>query len=320
MDTALVAAMGTGASALRNSLPPGTRAAAVAEAMTEPLLEPLTQAQRQRLSAARRPHLNRATEMLLPQRALARLLGLLHSMPPERLEELELPQMSGLVQQLRRRLLLAMLCILLAVLVGVWLLVQGLAIYVASENLDCQGPLKAWLMGFLMLELVSPICLSPFVLLLLLQAWCMGALVLIRRPSKCQQIYDFLVEASALQMLQALLLLLVTVAVVTAYWLLSQHLSHRGTDPEIVQRIPVVPGREVPDDEECIICLSRGEEVGMPWRRLACGHQFHQPCVLEWLQKSTRCPVCRLCLHQVAREEALAAVPVVGEARGEERT
>jgi len=34
-------------------------------------------------------------------------------------------------------------------------------------------------------------------------------------------------------------------------------------------------------------------KVRPPWRRLKCGHQFHEQCLFEWLRKARRCPMCR---------------------------
>lgn len=60
---------------------------------------------------------------------------------------------------------------------------------------------------------------------------------------------------------------------------------------------PLVPSSEAPDADECAICLGSCEEAiskGRPrWRRLCCGHKFHEECVFEWLRKSPSCPVCR---------------------------
>lgn len=33
------------------------------------------------------------------------------------------------------------------------------------------------------------------------------------------------------------------------------------------------------------------------WRMLRCGHWFHEHCLLEWLRRARRCPLCRLDLH-----------------------
>mmetsp|Transcript_108851 Transcript_108851/g.306753 ORF Transcript_108851/g.306753 Transcript_108851/m.306753 type:complete len:288 (-) Transcript_108851:117-980(-) len=238
-----------------------------------------------------------------PRDALGRLvLSFLHTVLPGRLDDLQTPRVAGLVRQLRQRVTLAICCTLLTAPIAVWLLVRGVATYVATDNAQCGGPLRVWLLGFLMLELAWPICMPSLTLLLL--GWCLGAMMLLHKPQHCDVLREFLIEASALQLVQASLLLGSAAAALTARPLirrLSDLLSQSGTDPEIVSHIDVVQPGNVPADEECVICLSRDLEDNVPWRRLICGHQFHEPCLLEWLGKARRCPVCRLDLHQQFR-------------------
>uniref|UniRef100_A0A4W3HX58 RING-type E3 ubiquitin transferase n=1 Tax=Callorhinchus milii TaxID=7868 RepID=A0A4W3HX58_CALMI len=50
---------------------------------------------------------------------------------------------------------------------------------------------------------------------------------------------------------------------------------------------------ETDGDERCTVCLStlaEGDDV----RRLPCMHVFHQTCVDQWLETSSKCPLCRL--------------------------
>jgi len=243
----------------------------------------------------------------LQQDGVGRLvLGLLHTMLPNRLDDLQTPRVAGLIRQLRQKVTVALCCTLMTAPIAVWLLVRGVAIYVATDSPKCSGPLRVWLLGFLMLELAWPICMPSLTLLLL--GWCLGALLLLHKfPNpNCEQLYDFLIEASLLQFAQTIFLLVAALAAVTARPLirrLGELLNDAGTDPEIVQHIGVVLPRQLPTDQECVICLSREEEDGVPWRRISCGHCFHEPCLLEWLEKARRCPVCRLDLHQQYRRE-----------------
>lgn len=59
----------------------------------------------------------------------------------------------------------------------------------------------------------------------------------------------------------------------------------------------LVSSSECPNADECPICLGSCEEArskgGPRWRRLNCGHHFHEECIFEWLRKSPSCPVCR---------------------------
>lgn len=57
-----------------------------------------------------------------------------------------------------------------------------------------------------------------------------------------------------------------------------------------------IPASEVPPSDDCVICLGSCEECGLQkpcWRRLQCGHHFHEACISQWVKKSKRCPVCR---------------------------
>ncbi|CAE7338808.1 sip3, partial [Symbiodinium natans] len=88
---------------------------------------------------------------------------------------------------------------------------------------------------------------------------------------------------------------------------LREALSTTGTDPEVLVLIPAVPADERPADEDCVICLGgcSGEETS--WRRLKCGHRFHHDCLMSWLKKAFRCPVCRLDVNSAYQSEAAAA-------------
>lgn len=48
------------------------------------------------------------------------------------------------------------------------------------------------------------------------------------------------------------------------------------------------------DDEQdtCPTCLE-GYEPANPKRSTSCGHHFHLPCILKWMERCTRCPICR---------------------------
>ena len=45
-------------------------------------------------------------------------------------------------------------------------------------------------------------------------------------------------------------------------------------------------------NKECLICLSE-QEIGSYSVKLPCGHLYHRPCLVEWLEKHCTCPVCR---------------------------
>ena len=74
---------------------------------------------------------------------------------------------------------------------------------------------------------------------------------------------------------------------------------HVGLSEEQIARYPVTPFHKTssPDAEtRCSICLCDFEEQeGV--LILQCLHHFHPECVIEWLKKSTKCPVCQLDLR-----------------------
>jgi len=78
-------------------------------------------------------------------------------------------------------------------------------------------------------------------------------------------------------------------------WSARFHAAKRGVQFD-VSNIALVPHNERPQADDCVICLGCCEE-GLScdecWRRLPCGHNFHETCIFEWLRKSEQCPVCR---------------------------
>ncbi|XP_062076050.1 uncharacterized protein LOC133780196 [Humulus lupulus] len=50
---------------------------------------------------------------------------------------------------------------------------------------------------------------------------------------------------------------------------------------------------QIKDDQvSCSICLEN-MSVGLEATRLFCGHRYHEECIVEWLQISKFCPLCR---------------------------
>lgn len=48
-------------------------------------------------------------------------------------------------------------------------------------------------------------------------------------------------------------------------------------------------------DEKCPICLAPNENLtgNEKFLKLPCEHEFHDQCILPWLQKTNSCPLCR---------------------------
>ena len=42
---------------------------------------------------------------------------------------------------------------------------------------------------------------------------------------------------------------------------------------------------------ECHICIEKFK-MGIKYKELKCGHEYHATCIDEWLSKEKRCPVC----------------------------
>jgi hypothetical protein len=66
-----------------------------------------------------------------------------------------------------------------------------------------------------------------------------------------------------------------------------------------------------PEDAMCSVCL--GEyEINQQLRTLPCAHHFHQPCLDEWLTKSTSCPLCLQNIETAndVHQPAVAMVPL----------
>lgn len=48
------------------------------------------------------------------------------------------------------------------------------------------------------------------------------------------------------------------------------------------------------EDEKCAICLLPNENLsGQKFMKLPCNHEFHDTCILPWLEKTNSCPMCR---------------------------
>mmetsp|Transcript_37284 Transcript_37284/g.73908 ORF Transcript_37284/g.73908 Transcript_37284/m.73908 type:complete len:297 (-) Transcript_37284:102-992(-) len=235
-----------------------------------------------------------------PTDALDRLvLEILHTVLPDREIRLRTPPIAAAVRQIRQHVAVALSTTAITVPVALWLVVRGVLVYIATSRPECNGPLRAWLLGFLLMHLPWPLCIPSVTLLLL--GWCVGAVVLLREPDGCKAIWAFLLEALVLQTMQATMLLISAVSVLLMRPVvrrLHEMLGDNGTDPEVVRNITILQPSEVAADDECVICLSREDEDGVPWRQLTCGHKYHEPCLLEWLVKARRCPVCRIDLHQ----------------------
>lgn len=142
-----------------------------------------------------------------------------------------------------------------------------------------------------------------------------GARMLDAQPSVDQRdLTTSLVQALAMQVAVVLLLSFTGIYVKSAQLFLarvSNALARRGWLARSSGLITIIPTSELPDADECVICLgccedecrSRGSKRRPNWCRLRCGHQFHEDCIFEWLWKMPCCPVCRSPLQHPSSSE-----------------
>lgn len=61
---------------------------------------------------------------------------------------------------------------------------------------------------------------------------------------------------------------------------------------ELVDNLPIRLVTE--NDEKCSICLLPNENLNNhKFVKLPCNHEFHDTCILPWLNKTNSCPMCR---------------------------
>ena len=71
-----------------------------------------------------------------------------------------------------------------------------------------------------------------------------------------------------------------------------------GLKREEIDRFPATEwkGEEeeicLKERSKCVICYSEFEN-GEKIRSLACWHRFHVECIDKWLEKSSKCPICK---------------------------
>lgn len=69
----------------------------------------------------------------------------------------------------------------------------------------------------------------------------------------------------------------------------SNFLNKEGPLPASKSAINELPTVKVPEEEDCVICLSEYDEA----KELPCKHRFHSDCIMKWLGIHGSCPVCR---------------------------
>jgi len=205
-------------------------------------------------------------------------------------------QHRATLRRLMRRIKCALCLFGLMWPVAAYLFGRGAGVFFGSWEASCLNAWwTAWLVGFLALQLASIVMIWVAPLLLL---WTLGAALLLEVPRHCPALSDFFGQVLALQGVQCAFFLSAVCVALSArrdHHRLRQAVGR--ADPRMLDMIAAVGADEIPDDEECAVCLSHESEgadgPSSPWRQLACGHRFHEACLLRWLEEARRCPICR---------------------------
>lgn len=81
---------------------------------------------------------------------------------------------------------------------------------------------------------------------------------------------------------------------------------------EVLEQLLEERASVVEAQAECSICLEGNPEAleaPLPWRALRCGHAFHEHCLLEWLERGRRCPLCRQDFQDVGPQQRSPVLP-----------
>ncbi|KAE9448673.1 hypothetical protein C3L33_19419, partial [Rhododendron williamsianum] len=76
-----------------------------------------------------------------------------------------------------------------------------------------------------------------------------------------------------------------------------QNSLHHGIDKTVIESIPFFRFSSLKGSRrglECVVCLSKFEDVEILRLLPKCKHAFHIGCIDEWLEKHSTCPLCRV--------------------------
>lgn len=76
-----------------------------------------------------------------------------------------------------------------------------------------------------------------------------------------------------------------------------QNSLHHGIDKTVIESIPFFRFSSLKGSRrglECVVCLSKFEDVEILRLLPKCKHAFHIGCIDEWLEKHSSCPLCRV--------------------------
>jgi len=198
--------------------------------------------------------------------------------------------------------LVCLLCLGVVVSDQVYCVIRGWWLLLSGVDKSC-GALRNWLMGYCIALTMLPFWFGVAGPLIIW--WAInGNLIRSRLPAACKEsspaLWSFIDEVFVSSFLTCGCMVLAA-ALLFCVRLRAARL-HRiwGTAgpaaEDVINSILAEPAPEVPPGAECTICLDEGTPQTR-WRSLRCGHHFHEACLLEWLRRARRCPLCRLDLH-----------------------
>lgn len=241
----------------------------------------------------------------------------------------EIPEVAHQVRALKCPCLLVCCLIVSGIVIQQIGAVRGILVMLGESAPSHCAYLRYWLLTYSASVLVMPLFCNCLTLPSLLGCVLLGHVVQDRVDPKCAtetpKHWQFVEEVRARGLASA-----VCFAFASMLWsyikfrvrhIHSLWASVGPTSTDVIQRILAdQPPEPVAPDGECAICL--GDDAGLldTFRRLKCGHVFHEVCLVEWLQRARRCPLCRLDLHRAYLDVPFLSVsPLSDEEDGEER-
>lgn len=206
------------------------------------------------------------------------------------------------LRELRGPVLLCLLLCAAAFSLQAFCMVEGWYVLFSMKSIP-RGCIALWYWALCYCSAVCslPICLVPAELAVVS---CIALAEVVRRLSfQCSDELCGLTETVVQMGLPSVALVAVAggVAHLTLGRLRQIHGMWRqeGATPEEVVSIVFSDAMccEQSQDAECVVCMT--EDPAARWIRLKCRHCFHEDCLREWLERSSRCPLCRLDLRTV---------------------
>lgn len=232
------------------------------------------------------------------------------------------PEGLACLRRLRRPLAASFVCSCVGLGIQFFVLSKAwvLLLVVGGVSPDC-GRLHDWLLIYC-IALTVTVCCQPFAAFAMVLFGWVGIHVRTDVGEICRKgsptLFGFVDEVWYRSWLSLVLLwagMWCSWCVRHKVLLLLQTYAFAGpVTPEVLAQILVE--EPVQPEAECSICLEGEEEEEMQrWRALRCGHAFHERCLLEWLQRARRCPLCRLDLQLEYRGPQHAEAVAAGQMR-----